>query len=413
LASAARPDVPPPDAGSTAVAVLALCFVLALFGRGAHESFTVFLLPISTSFGWDRAEAVSIYSLAALSLGLGSPLVGRLFDRSGPRAVYGVGLLLIGGGFSLAAFAQALWQLQACLGVAVGLGAACLGNVSNALLLGRWFGRRLPTAMAIVFSAAGAGVVTLLPLSQVLIERTGWRSAYHLLGGAGLALAIPLLLLPWRRLAAGSGSGAAGASSTSRLAAGLTLSSALRHHAFWAIFSVYFFTAVGMFAISVQVVAYLVEAGFTAMQAATAWGTSGIVLVVGMLATSWMDGLLGRRRTILLSYGLSTSGIVMLWLLKSYPSAWLLAGFVACFGGTIGSRGPLVSAAAMTLFRGPQVGTIFGAVSLGSGLGSALGSWSGGLIHDWTGSYDGVIVFALVSVLAGMVPFLVVPALRR
>lgn len=396
-----------------AVAVLALCFALSLFGRGAHESFTVFLLPIASSFGWDRAEVVSIYSLAALSLGLGAPLVGRLFDRSGPRAVYGVGLLLIGGGFSVAAFAQALWQLQVCLGVAVGLGAACLGNVTNALLLGRWFGRRLPTAMAIVFSAAGAGVVTLLPLSQLLIERTGWRGAYHWLGAAGLALAIPLLLLPWRRLAAGSGAGAAGPSSAARVGAGLTLASALRHHAFWAIFSVYFFTAVGMFAISVQVVAYLVEAGFTAMQAATAWGTSGVLLVVGMLATSWLDGLLGRRRTILLSYGLSTSGIVMLWLLKSYPSPWLLAGFVACFGGTIGSRGPLVSAAAMTLFRGPQVGTIFGAVSVGSGLGSALGSWSGGLIHDWTGSYDGVIVFALASVLAGMVPFLVVPALRR
>ena len=43
----------------------------------------------------------------------------------------------------------------------------------------------------------------------------------------------------------------------------------------------------------------------------------------------------------------------------------------------------------MNIFRGQRVGTIFGAISLGSGLGSALGSWSGGLIHDWTGSYDG------------------------
>jgi hypothetical protein len=44
---------------------------------------------------------------------------------------------------------------------------------------------------------------------------------------------------------------------------------------------------------------------------------------------------------------------------------------------------------------------------------AAFGCWSGGLIHDWTHSYNPLIAFALVSVLLGMVPFLVVPALRR
>jgi hypothetical protein len=67
----------------------------------------------------------------------------------------------------------------------------------------------------------------------------------------------------------------------------------------------------------------------------------------------------------------------------------------------------------MNIFRGKRVGTILGAISLGSGLGAALGSWSGGLILDWSGSYDPMIAFALVNVLLGMAPFLIVPALRR
>ena len=49
----------------------------------------------------------------------------------------------------------------------------------------------------------------------------------------------------------------------------------------------------------------------------------------------------------------------------------------------------------------------------GSGLGSSLGSWTGGLLHDWTHSYNPVIAFSLVAVVLGMIPFLVVPALRR
>jgi MFS family permease len=390
--------------------VLGICFVLCVVGRSGGETFPVFLLPIAADFGWDRAQVVSIYSFGALSVGLASPFVGRLFDHSGPRAVYGLGLLLLGGGLQLAAYAHALWHLQLCIGAA-GLGGACLGNVASSLLLGRWFGPRLPTAMAVVFAATGIGTLLWLPFAQVLIDAQGWRGAYRIIGGAVLLLAVPLLVLPWRRLSAGSG--AAATALTTEAGDGWRLASAMRHHAFWALFSTYFFTAVGMFCISAQVVAYLVEAGFPPLEAATAWGFSGLLLAVGMVSVSLLDGLLGRRGAILLAYGLSLAGIVMLWLLRAYPSIWLLAGFIICFGSTIGSRGPLISATAMTIFRGPRVGTIFGAISLGSGLGAALGSWGGGLIHDWTNSYDPVIAFALINVLLGMMPFLVVPALRR
>ena len=72
----------------TALGVLALCFALSVLGRGLGESFTVFLKPISENFGWDRAQVVSVYSLTWLAGGLTAPVVGRVFDRSGPRAVY-------------------------------------------------------------------------------------------------------------------------------------------------------------------------------------------------------------------------------------------------------------------------------------------------------------------------------------
>jgi MFS family permease len=394
-----------------ALNVLALCFALSVIGRGLGESFTVFLKPISESFGWDRAQVVSVYSLAALAGGLASPLIGRLFDRSGPRAVYSLGLLLLGGAFLIAAHAQQLWQFQLCLGLCVGLGIAFIGNVPNSILLGRWFGPRLPTAMAVVYSATGAGVLILLPASQVLIDHLGWRGAYQVFGGATLILLVPLLLLPWRLFSTGSPHLAR--SAAAELAdEGWTLLGAMRHHVFWALFSTFFFTAIGMYAISPQVVAYLIDAGFPPLQAATAWGFSGVVLLFGMLGVTWLDGIIGRRPSVLLSYACSIVGIIMLWLLQWYPNFWMLTGFVVCFGSMIGSRGPLISATAMKFFRGERVGTIFGAISIGSGLGSALGSWSGGLIHDWTHSYNPLLAFALLAVILGMIPFLTVPALR-
>src|SRR5438270_3693916 len=395
-----------------ALNVLALCFMSSLLGRGMGESFTVFLKPIAESFGWDRAQVVSVYSLSALAGAVGAPLIGRLFDRSGPRTVYSIGLLLLAGAFLIAARAQHLWQFQLSLGICVGLGIAFIGNVPNSILLGRWFGPRLPIAMAVVYSATGAGVLILLPASQLLIDHIGWREAYQLFGVVALLLVLPLLILPWRLFSTGSPH-LATTTAPHSVGEGWTLLSAMRHHAFWALFSTFFFTAIGMYAISPQVVAYLIDAGFPPLQAATAWGFSGIVLLFGMLGVSSLDGIIGRRPSVLLSYAVSIVGITMLWLLQWFPNYWLLAGFVVCFGSMIGSRGPLLTATSMKIFRGERVGTIYGTISIGSGLGSAFGSWGGGLIHDWTHNYNPLIAFALVSVVLGMIPFLVVPALRR
>jgi len=402
----------PPKPARVALNVLALCFALSVLGRGLGESFTVFLKPISEDFGWDRAQVVSVYSLTWLAGGLTAPLVGRLFDRSGPRIVYSLGLLLLGGAFLVGAHAQHLWQFQLSVGLCVGLGIALIGTVPNSILLGRWFGPRLPTAMAIIYSATGAGILVLLPASQVLIDRIGWRDTYQLFGAVALCLLLPLVVLPWRLFATGSPQIVRKAD-TGSIETDWTLARAMRHHAFWALFSTFFFTAVAMYAITAQIVAYLIDAGFPPLQAATAWGFSGVVLLFGMLGISTLDGIIGRRPSVLFSYGVSIVGIILLWLLQWYPNYWLLTGFVVCFGSMIGSRGPLITATALNIFRGKRVGTIYGTISIGSGLGSALGSWSGGLIHDLTHSYNPLIAFALVNVVLGLIPFLVVPVLRR
>lgn len=395
-----------------ALGVLATCFTLSMFGRGLGESFTVFLLPVSQTFGWERAEVVSIYSLLALCGGLAAPFVGRLFDRFGPHAVYSLGLGMLGLAFLAASFATQLWQFQLLVGAGVGFAIAAIGNVPNSILIGRWFGPRLPTAMSVVYSATGVGVLIMLPLAQVLIDDFGWRGAYRCFGAVALIALAPLALMRWRTLSAGSPH-VVRPSATVADGIAWTLHSAMRHHAFWALFATFFFTAIGMYAIAAQVVAYLIDAGFPPLQAASAWGFSGVALVVGMLSISQLDGLIGRRRSVLVSYATSIIGIVLLWLVKLYPSVWLLGGFIVTFGSMIGSRGPLLTATAMKIFRGERVGTIYGTITIGSGLGSAFGAWFGGLLHDWTNSYDPLLIFALVSVIVGALPFLTVRALRE
>ena len=72
-------------------------------------------------------------------------------------------------------------------------------------------------------------------MSQILIDRFGWRDAYQLFGAVALCLLPPLLLLPWRLFATGSPHVVKKADA-SFADDRLDLASAMRHHTFWALF---------------------------------------------------------------------------------------------------------------------------------------------------------------------------------
>ena len=75
-----------------------------------------------------------------------------------------------------------------------------------------------------------------------MIDHIGWRDSYQWFGIVVLCLVVPLLLLPWRLFAAGSPNLVQKAKVNIE-DSGWTLASAMRHHAFWALFSTFFFTA--------------------------------------------------------------------------------------------------------------------------------------------------------------------------
>ena len=80
--------------------VLAACLgVMAGFGSLFVYTFAVFVKPLGAEFHWNRESVSFGFGLAAISLGLVSPLLGRLIDRFGPEralaANYAVGILFI------------------------------------------------------------------------------------------------------------------------------------------------------------------------------------------------------------------------------------------------------------------------------------------------------------------------------
>ena len=397
-----------------ALGVLLLVSLTTALARGLGETFAVFLLPIGQEMAWQRGPLTSIYSVCMGVTGLVAPMVGLMLDHLGPRLLYGSGLLALGGGLMLAGSATHLWHLIAAIGLLVGYGISAIGIIPASALLARWYDRHLATANSIAYAGFGSGTLVLAPLAQVLIDGQGWRGAYYLLGGVVLAIGVPALFLPWSRIAAGRLDHCALGNRAVDPADGIgpRLAAATRTRGFWALFATYFVTALGVYAVSLQSVAYLVEQGFEPLEAASAFGFTGMLTVIGMIITGTAADRYGNRITATISYLCTLTGIVALFALQLWSGFALVLVFVLFFGISLGARGPILATLSSNLFPGRGLGAIYGAITMGQGLGAAAGSWLTGILHDVTGGYDLGFVIAGGFILAGITLFWTVPEMR-
>jgi len=412
-----RPAIPTRPGIGPAWLMLGGAFTAFTVSAGLMHSYAVYLVAFIEEFGWGRAETSVAYSVSQLVAGLSSPFVGALVDRLGPRR-----LLLLGGGllvFGLAvsAFATALWQIIALYGVMMTIGANCLGLVVFVPLLSRHFVRRRGMAIAILQSANGFGRAVSAPLVQLGVSGIGWRPTYLVQAALMAVVVLPLAAL-FRRadpVAPVISDGAVPEGDASALPAapphrGWTLTEALRTPHFWLLFAVYLFTGLGSYFVSLHQLAFAIDIGFDRIYAAEVLGMGAFLAVFGTIVTGTMSDYVGREISAILAYGFSIVGVICALLITS-PDQHLLLWLHSCFFGlTWGARAPTITAKTADLFPGPSLGAILGVITIGSGLGAAIGSWGAGWIFDVSGSYRVAFSLSIAAYLCGVVAFW---ALRR
>lgn len=390
-------------APARAFGVLALCFFFNFVARGVGDTYIVFLLPLQSQFGWQRAQMTSVYSMLMLVAGLASPLAGWVFERFGPRVLYAAGIASLCVGTLIASFTEGLWHLYVGIGIFVGLGAGAVGMVPAAALLSWWYGsKRISSAIGVAYAGFGCGSLLIVPLAQAAIDAWGWREAYRAIGFTLLALSFTSAWLPWRVIAAPR---PAPLPKSQVANARTPLGTAMRQRRFWLLVQVMFFTALGMYIVVVQSVAYLVDAGFSPLQAATAFGACGMLSVVGVSSSGWLSDRFSPRKATAMSFAGTALGIAALYAISFNPSEVLLVAYVILFGVCQGARGPVVAGLSARLFSGPGQATVYGAIYALMSFGIGLGAVLSGALHDWTGGYRTGFLLALVCVAIAAAPF--------
>ncbi len=369
---------------------------------GLLFSFSVFLVPLLEEFRWSRGLAAGAFSLSSIVQGVLSPVVGTFVDRLGPRRVILTGAVIIGVSCLLASRITEVWHLYLVTGVFTAVGVCAVGFVPSGALVAQWFAQRKASMMGIVFSGMGVGVLTIGPLAQWLISTYGWRQAYLALGVGALVFLVPLVWFGVReRVPAGQGMQDAQAPPD----AGMSVRAALATPAFWALFFAYVCTPLAVFTVVTHQVAFAVDHGFPRLFVAWIFGLAGLMSIVGRIVFGIGADYIGRAWSATISYACTAVGTLALLSIETsqHPAGLYVYGVL--FGLGFGARGPIITAIAADLFPGRRFGAIYGYMSLGNGIGGAIGPWFAGAVFDYTGSYRVAFLIATLFCVLGSACF--------
>jgi MFS family permease len=392
--------------------IVVVTFVTMAIGVNARTAFSLFFPPILDEFGWERGVTAGAFSFGFLVSGAVSPLIGRLMDRAGPRAVMELGVALMGGGLLLAPLTTQPWHLYLTIGVMVGAGSVCLGYSGQSLFLPNWFIRRRGLAMGLAFAGVGLGSMTLLPWVQHMIEQTGWRTACTAMGILVLVVLAPINLLLRKRpedIGLQPDGDAAPSASTRPVSyvvdsdwAGIdwTLSRAIRTARFWWLATGYFGGLYIWYAVQVHQTKYLLDIGFSPGVAVWALGVVSLLGIPGQIVLGHVSDRVGREWIWTASYLGFAVCFAALIALAHFPILPLVYVMVLAQGALGYGLTSIMGAVVLEIFQGRQFGSIFGTVMLIALAGGAAGPWVTGFLHDLSGNYT--LAFAIGIGVSGL-----------
>jgi MFS family permease len=391
--------------------VVGICFLVLCINFGVRLSFGIFFEAFTrdSTLGWTRADTAGVFSLSVLTQAFTSGLIGWMLDRFGARAVYSVGLLVLGSGLIWTSRITSLFELYLAFGFVTGLGTAILGLTVHGTTVSRWFERGGARGLAIglAYAGTGIGIFVLAPVIERVITISDWRNAYLLLAALALGGVLPITVLLLRGTPGLLGLRAAGAppqrsgDDPPTVRRDWSFAAALRTPVFWLLMTAGFLSLFTLRMVTVHQVAHFVDRGVPRLTAAAAFGGAGLITALAYIGFGTLSDRIGRERAFYLGAAAQLIALGMLLGLPTNASLFYIYGYALLWGIGEGSRSGLLTAITSDYFAGTNLGSIVGTLGAFFGLGAAAGSWAGGLIYDAQGSYaPALISAALATILA-------------
>ncbi len=363
------------------IIIVAGC-VISLVGFGVRSSFGLFLEPITTANGWSRETYSLALAIQNLMWGLGVPVAGAIADRYGATRILVPGALIYAGGIWGMSIAETGTQFHLFAGFITGLGISFTAfSIALAVMAKAVGPERRSMALGIGTAAGSFGQVLSSPIAQGFISAYGWQPALMILAATVLIIIPVAFFLP-------RGGSAAGSSQGNDQSFGDAMREAFSHRGYVLLMTGFFVCGFHVAFITVHFPAYVTDLGLSARTGAIALSLVGFFNIIG----SYASGMAGQRwsKKASLASIYFIRAIVITALLLAPKTEVTIYAFAIAMGLLWLSTVPLTTGIVSQIFGVRYMATLFGFVFLSHQLGSFLGVWLGGYLHDRTGSYDPV-----------------------
>jgi len=359
--------------------IVALGALMGCVALGAMFSLAVFLAPMSEQTQWSRAGISFAMTINFLVMAFGSFAWGAASDRWGARIVTMCGSLLLGIGLTLASRATSLMSFQLTYGILVGLAASAFFAPMIATVTG-WFETQRNLAVSLVSAGMGVAPLTISPLASWLITEHGWRSAMFSIGVLAWVLLIPAALFVRRPPAADAAPTGALPDTVEKGA----VARALTSPQFLVLGFTFFLCCAAHSGPIFHVVSYATYCGIGSMAAVSVYSVEGLAGLGGRVLLGLLADRFGAKRVLVTGLAVQALAIATYLKVNELREFYALA---VVFGVAYGGVMPLYASLARDYFGQKIMGTVFGAATMLSSLGMAIGPVAGGWVFDTFHNY--------------------------
>lgn len=376
-----------------------LADLLLLLMAGILYGWSVFVTPLEAEFGWLRSQTSFTYTLTVACntlAGVGAAYLSKKLPR---RKIIRLAALFALGGMLLASATKSLWQLYVGYGVLFG---AAAGMVYNAVLstVVLWFPHTPTTISGFLLMSYGFSAAVFGPLSNLGIERFGWRTTFRALGVLALviyAVCAQLVRCPTQEEAALLPQAAK--AKTAAAGRDMEPKQMLRQRSFWlyACWTV-LMASVGM-ALSGHASPIAQSLGYTAGAAAMFAGLVSVCNGAGRLIFGTVYDRLGRK-TLLVVPAVCVLGSATLMLACSAVLPWLLVPAFLLLGLSFGASPVCSTGFIKSTYGAAYYSMNLGLANLAVLISAYVGPYVSGLLFERSG-YSAVYVMMLGLALGG------------
>jgi sugar phosphate permease len=380
--------------------ILGVTMLGALLSAGTSQVFfSIMLKPVTDEFGWGRTALAGVVTLGTVGNGVLTPILGRLADRYGSRALMTWGVLVTGLSYALMPLLTQLWQFYLVFGAGRAVAGPAVIGVAPNTALANWFRRRRGRAMGLLAMCIPLGNGLLVLLGQMVIETSGWRTVFVPLAVGTLALAVPMAMIVRHRpedlgLLPDGESQPRPDSGPERPAPApaeptWTLRQATRGPALWLITAAGCLATTANAGITFHQVAYFTDLGIPPFDAVVSLAAFSLTGALAAVVWGYLTERVPERALLTVAFLLAAGVVLYLLTVRTLAGALV---FAVLFGLTSRGGSTLLNIIVAQYYGRSAYGTISGFVQPFSMAGLAAGPLVASITFDVTGTYFGVFL---------------------